>query len=242
MSQHFQGPFRPLLLTFFGTKPTISPCYKIENLCYKLDDFRDFLFSTLKHWKVKPNMFLKLTFILLKSSLHIPTEITSYNSARKHILVQHIIVNRSINYVNRNNRVKCQHLPGTSTRARGDWPSGLELSILTLKIEPRPWINARMDLFSRWLLLNDHFSLLYFVNQHKSRTFYTIFHYFGIFYTSVSNPKFREFSRFSVSRRNRGLIWDLTKFWGQLAWGPALFPPLTSVYWLPSRVACLIEK
>ena len=110
-------------------------------------------------------------------------DLNSYDSARKHVLVQHIIVNRSVNYVNRNNRVKCQHLPGTGTRARGDWPSGFELSILALKIEHRPRINARMDLVSGWLLLNDHFSLLYFANQHKSRTFYTIFHYFVAFFT-----------------------------------------------------------
>ena len=100
-----------------------------------------------------------------------------------YVLVQHIIVNRSINYVNRNNRVKCQHLPGTGTRTRGDWPSGFELSILALKIEHRPPINARMDLFSGWLLLNDHFFLLYFANQHKSRTFYIIFQYFVAFFT-----------------------------------------------------------
>ena len=82
-----------------------------------------------------------------------------------------------------NNRVKCQHLPGTGTRARGYWPSRFELSILALKIEHRPQINARMDLFSGWLLLNDHFSLLYFANQHKSQTFYTMFHYFVAFFT-----------------------------------------------------------
>ena len=108
-------------------------------------------------------------------------DLSSYSSARKHVLVQHIIVNTSINYVNRNNWVKCQHLPGTGTRPRGDWPSGFELSILVLKTKHRPWINARMDLFSGWLLLNDHFSLLYFANQHKSWTFYTIFHYFVAF-------------------------------------------------------------
>ena len=101
-------------------------------------------------------------------------DLTSYNSAQKHVLVQHIIVNRSISYVNRNNRVKCQHLPR---------PSGFELSILALKKEHRSWINARMDLFSGWLLLYDHFSLLYFADQHKSQTFYTIFHYFVAFFT-----------------------------------------------------------
>ena len=109
-------------------------------------------------------------------------DLTSYNSARKHVLVQHFIVNRSINYVNRNNPVKWQHLPGTGTPARGDWPSGFELSILALKLEHRARINARMDLFSGWLLLNDHFSLLYFANQHKNRTF-SIFHYFVAFFT-----------------------------------------------------------
>ena len=63
-----------------------------------------------------------------------------------------------------------------------------------------------MNLFNGWLLLNDHFSLLYFANQHKSRDCLHNFSLLcGIFYTSVSNPKFCEFSRFSVSRRNRGL-------------------------------------
>ena len=136
-------------------------------------------------------------------------DLTSYNSARKHVLVglEHIIVNRSINYVNRNNRVKCQHLPGTGTRARGDWPYGFELSILALKIEYRPRINARMDLFSGWLLLNDQFSLLYFANQHKSRTFYTIFHYFVAFFTHPwATPNSVNFPVFSVSWRNRGLM------------------------------------
>ena len=131
-------------------------------------------------------------------------DLTSYNSVLK--LVRHIIVNRSINYVNHNNRVKFQHLPGTGTHARGDWPSGFELSILALKIEPRRWINARMDLFSCWLLLKWSLFFDIFCKSTQIRTFYTIFSQLcGIFYTSVSNPKFCEFSCFSVSQRNRGL-------------------------------------
>ena len=133
-----------------------------------------------------------------------------------YVLVQHIIVNRSINYVNRNNRVKCQHLPGTGTRTRGDWPSGFELSILALKIEHRPPINARtarMDLFSGWLLLNDHFFFVIFCKSTQKSDFLHNFSLLcGIFYTSVSNPKFREFFRFSVSRRNRGLSVDTCLF------------------------------
>ena len=132
-----------------------------------MDDFRDLLFSTITQ-----------SMQIARGQHWHKLDLTSYNSARKHVLVQHITVNRSINYVNRNNRVKCQHLPGTGTRARGDWPSGFELSIFMLKIEHKPQINARMDLFNGWLLLNDHFSLLYFANQHKNQTFYTIFHYF----------------------------------------------------------------
>ena len=34
-----------------------SVLQNLKSVCYKLDDFRDFPFSTLKHWKVKPNMF-----------------------------------------------------------------------------------------------------------------------------------------------------------------------------------------
>ena len=140
-------------------------------------------------------------------------DLTSYDSARKHVLVQHIIVNRSINYVNRNNRVKCQHLPGTGTRARGNWPSGFELSIFALKIEHRPRINARMDLFSGWLLLNDHFSLLYFANQHKSRTFYTIFHYFVAFFTLPwATPNSMNFPVFPYHREIVGLVYTFSHF------------------------------
>ena len=110
------------------------------------------------------------------------------------------------------NRVKCQHLPITGTRTTGDWPSGFELSILTLKTEHRPRINARMDLFSGWLLLNDHFSLLYFANQHKSQIFYTIFHYFVAFFTLPwATPNSVNFSVFPYhgAREIVGLVYLL---------------------------------
>ena len=181
---------------------------------------------------------LKLTFILLKSSLHIPIEIehhqlsfpanflSNYNHCKsvqpqakqpRNWCKLHVastdtnwtspVTNRSISYVNRNNRVKCQHLPGTGTRTRGDWPSGFELSILAQKIEHRPRINARMNLFSGWLLLNDHFSLLYFANQHKSQTFYTIFHCFVAFFTLPwATPNSVNFSVFPYHGEIVGLI------------------------------------
>ena len=115
-----------------------------------------------------------------------------------YVLVQHIIVNKSINYVNRNNRVKCQHLPGTGTRTRGDWPSGFELLILALKIEHRPPINARMDLFSGWLLLNDHFFFCYILQINTkvglfTQFFTTLWHFFTLPWATPNSVNFSVF-------------------------------------------------
>ena len=134
-------------------------------------------------------------------------DLTSYRST--YLYSTSLKTDQSIKLI-AHNLVKCQHLLGTGTRARGAWPSGFELSILALKIEHRPRINARMDLFSGWLLLNDHFCSLYFENQHKSRTFYTIFHYFVAFFTLPwATPNSVNVPVFPYHREIVGLAWSV---------------------------------